>query len=263
MLNKKIKPVKLTSLLGLSIITNLMVVSFVTPARANKTIEKSTKSNKVMNSNYGLPTHRRDGGSRSSINNCLADADNRNLIALVPDKTVGISTSISPKIFFYVPEVSRQKTLEFVLRSEQDELIYEAFMTTKGKGIMSIEIPINDSLKILETDQNYHWYLSIICNSEQRSRDIVVEGWIRQEMIDYPTEQKLNLSNSVEKAELYNEQGFWYDALSVLAENRNSRNQEPMIKTKWSELMNSVGLAELAAEPFIESELIETSASSQ
>ena len=207
------------------------------------------------NSDYGLPTHRRDGGSRGVTDNCMTNAENLSLVALIPEKVVGINASASPKLFFYVPKINSQKTLEFVLRNEQDELMYEAFLTTEGEGIISVEVPTDVKSDLLKKDQNYHWYLSMICNSQQRSKDIVVEGWIRQEAIDVAIAKELNGADAIEQAELYHERGFWYDALSTLAS--QSLADRPTVRAKWSELLESVGLKELAAKPFVESQLIE------
>ncbi len=257
MLNYRSISSKITSLLGLSLVFNFLLLSFANSAIAEQKEEKV----KTVNSDFGLPTHRRDGGSRDSLKNCLANAENQNLMALIPDKTIGINASATPKLFFYVPEVKNQRTLEFVLRNEQDELMYEAFLSTAGDGIMSVEIPRDVSSNLLQNDQNYHWYLSMICDRQQRSRDIVVEGWMRQESIDLATQEQLDFASSTEQAEVYNKQGFWYDALSVLAESKEGASDQPMVRQKWSEMLESVGLEELASEPFVKTELIESSSS--
>lgn len=245
--------------IGLLIISNLIIFNYANSAIA----EQKKDSDKKANSNYGLPTHRRDGGSRSNGGNCVADTENRNLVALIPDRSIGINASASPKLFFYVPEINQPKTLEFVLRNEQDEFMYEAFLTTAGKGVMSVEIPADLKSNQLETEQNYHWYLSMICHPQQRSRDVVVEGWMRQEEVDLAIKQKLNSTNPIVQAEIYQEQGFWYDALAVLASEQSSNAEKPIVKAKWTELLKSIGLSELATAPFIETEMIETSASSK
>ncbi|WP_319419437.1 DUF928 domain-containing protein [Pleurocapsa sp. FMAR1] len=258
MLNIKFILSKFNRLFGLLIIVNLLQLSLVNPATAEQKSEKS----KSANSNYGLPTNRRDGGSRSG-DNCLANVSNSNLIALIPNETVGIKNSASPTLFFYVPEVSQQKTIEFVLRNEQDELIYEAFLTTPGKGIMSVKIPAVINSNQPETEQNYHWYLSMICNPQERSRDVVVEGWLHQKEIDRAIKQKLQFATSVEKAELYSEQGFWYDAIATLAHEQDFNAKQSTVRKKWSELLGTVGLEDLASEPFIKSKMIKTSANSR
>ena len=260
MFNSRSISSKITSLLGFSLVLNLLLLSFANSAMAEQKEEKV----KTVNSDFGLPTHRRDGGSRGgSRENCVANAENQNLMALIPDKTIGINASATPKLFFYVPEIKNKRTLEFVLRNEQDELMYEAFLSTEGDGIMSVEIPGDVSSNLLQTDQNYHWYLSMICDRQQRSRDIVVEGWMRQEEIDLATQEQLDFASSTEQAEVYNEQGFWYDALSVLAESQDSNSiaDQPLVRQKWSEMLESIGLEEFASEPFVETELIESSSS--
>ena len=238
-------------LLGLFITCNIISLSSTAPALANK--QQSSKDN----SNYGLPIHRRDGGSRSGDGSCLANSESQNLVALIPDRSVGLNAADSPQLFFYVPQVNQSKTIEFVLRDQQDELIYEAFMTTAGKGIMSVEIPEDLQSKQLETEQNYHWYLSVICNPQQRSRDIVVEGWLRQGEVDLAMQQKLAAADTVAQAQMYYQQGFWYDALAVLAE-PNAANSDT--EAKWAELLSSVGLEEFADAPFVQTNMIETSA---
>jgi hypothetical protein len=242
---------KALSFSSLLILLYVVLVGLATPASA-----ETTESN--GNSDYGLPSHRRDGGSRGVNDTCVTE-NTSNLVALVPEETVGINSSSTPKLFFYVPKTNQKKTLEFVLRNEQDELIYEAFITTEGEGIISIDVPADVQANINTKEQNYHWYLSMICNFQQRSRDLVVEGWMRQSILDVVTKKKLDSADFIAQAEIYHQQGFWFDALAVLANNSESKVEQPMIKAKWSELLKSVGLAELAAVPLIQSQVIESS----
>lgn len=246
------KKLNLTSYISCLVVFNIILLN-------SQAVVAEVKTNSNLNTDYGLPTNRRDGGSRGVNNNCLADTTSRNLIALVPEKNVGINSAPSPQLFFYIPKINQEKTLEFVLRNEDDELVYDAFLKTSGDGIISVEIPANIQANSLEKDRNYHWYLSIVCNFQQRSRDIVVEGWLHQADVDLVTKQELHTATPLEQAELYHQQGFWYNALAVLADGHQSSNQQeqPIIREKWTELLGSVGLANLAQKPFIESQIIE------
>ncbi len=237
-----------SKIISLLIIFNCLLV-FSQPVKA----EKSSDRRSLDEDNQGLPIYRRDGGSRTGdLNRCIDS--NRNLVALVPKDRVPATASISPNLFFYVPETTEPKTLEFVLRNETDELVYEAFLTTNGKGIVEVNIPAEIRTSEIETKQNYRWYLSLICNPQQRARDLVVQGWMRRGTIDSANiKHLLNNSDTVDKAEIYQQQGFWYDALSILAESRENSGTEPMIEAKWVDLLESVGLAEFASEPFIQS----------
>lgn len=251
---------KLVKFLSLTLISNLIYLGLTNPATAKPKSTESAESAETRASDFGLPTHRRDGGSRSSRDSCVANTENINLMALIPQKTVGMNAAASPKLFFYVPELKNSSTLEFVLRNEQDQLIYETFLSTEGNGIISIKVPAEIKSNLLKPNHNYHWYLSMICNNQERSRDIVVEGWMRQGRLNLATQQQLNKASSLEKAEVYRQQGFWFDALSALTEDPTSVAEETMIRQKWSEMLVSVGLENLASKPFIDTKLLENSA---
>ena len=252
MLITKIILSKVSYFASLLIVLNLIIGSFSSSvlAEANRTDSQNTAND----SNIGMPNHRRDGGSRSGNDNCVAS--DRNLVALIPENTVALTASASPELFFYVPKTSPEKTIEFVLRSEADEFMYEAFLKTNGQGIISVKIPPEVQSKLVTKGANYRWYLSMICNSRQRSRDIVVEGWMRQSKIGTTLKQKLEASDVVAQADLYQDRGLWYDALSVLAEQKKAQAEEPSIQAKWTEMLESVDLGELASESFVNAKVV-------
>jgi hypothetical protein len=256
MLNSKHIPNKLIRFFSLVLVINLICLELANPTMAEQ------RSAKAKTGDFGLPTHRRDGGSRGVQDSCVANTANQNLMALIPEKTVGISAAASPQLFFYVPKIKETSTLEFVLRNQQDQLIYETFLSTEGNGIMKVEVPREVKASLLKADQKYHWYLSMICNDQQRSRDIVAEGWMRQKTLDQKLQEKLNNVSSLEKVAIYREQGIWFDALSVLAESLDSVTEKTMMHQQWSEMLGSVGLENLATESFIETKLIENPANS-
>ncbi|MEM9274250.1 MAG: DUF928 domain-containing protein [Cyanobacteria bacterium P01_F01_bin.143] len=251
MLSRKIKIDKVVRLCGLAIaIWGLGSLSAI--AENQNTTEVNSSTNKT---NHGLPNYREAGGSRGT---CIASGDN--LIALIPENptnNVNVTASISPKLFFYVPETTEQKTIEFVLRDQNDQLVHEVFLQTTGQeGIMNIEIPQDISKSLDQSDSSYHWYLSMICDEQKRARDLVLEGWIGYVELDNSVKQKLENSSPTEQASFYQQEGIWYDALSVVAEDTN-QILDPSVTEKWTEMLDSIGLSELSAQPFIDGEIIE------
>jgi hypothetical protein len=192
----------------------------------------------------GLPTYRRDGGSRGEASCTM---DNRNLVALAPQNNIGITASTSPQLFFYIPATSEPKTLEFVLRDQEDKLVYETTITHHGKsGLLNLAIPETVGSK-LSSNSNYHWYLSLICNSEERSLDAVIQGDMKHVTINSILQQQLADANPIKRADIYQQQGIWYDALAVLAQSQQEQ-ASPAIEKKWLELLKSVGLTEFPLE---------------
>ena len=263
MLNSKIRIDKLIGICSLAItiwsLESLVAIAQTpnfthtdnTTNTANGLPNNRTAGGTRVVDNSGLPDYRSPGGSRG---NCLAQGNN--LTALIPNNSVNVTASITPKLFFYVPETKEQKTIEFVLRDHNDQLVHEVFFQTNGQsGIMNVEIPQNITKSLGESDANYHWYLSMICDDSDRADDIVLEGEIGYMELDNSVRQKLESSSPVEQADLFKQEGIWYDALSVVAEDSNQVVNSATTK-KWAQMLEEIGLSELSTQPFINSKVI-------
>ncbi|NJL53600.1 MAG: DUF928 domain-containing protein [Hydrococcus sp. SU_1_0] len=80
--------------------------------------------------------------------------------------------------------------------------------------------------------------------------------------LDQNLQAKLDNASSLEKVAIYRQQGVWFDALSVLAENLDSTTDSKMMQQQWSEMLSSVGLEDLTSEALIETTVIENPANS-
>jgi len=253
MLNKKIKINRIIGICSFAI--TIWGWGSLGAIAQTQNIAQASRSNNTSSNNHGLPNYREAGGSRGT---CIANGNN--LIALIPENpanNVNITASNNPKLFFYVPETTEQKTIEFVLRDQNDQLVHEVFLQTTGQeGIINVEIPQDISQSLGQSDSNYHWYLSMICDDQKRARDLVLEGWIGYIELDNSVKQKLENFSPTEKANFYQQKGIWYDALSVVAEDTNQIIDSSSTE-KWSEMLDSIGLSKLSAQPFIDGKVIE------
>lgn len=219
---------------------------------SNSLLTQAKSDKKERKSYEGIPSNRRDGGSRG---NCIASE--KDFIALVPEKSINLTASVNSRLFFYVPQTDTPKTIEFVLRNSKDQLVHETFIETSGRaGITSVAIPAQAKRSSQESQGDYRWYLSMICDPNERSRDIVLEGWIKYLELNNSLKEKIKVSSSLEKFNLFQQQGVWYDALSVVAESQKSESNLVSIQTQWSQLLESIGLGDLASEPLIEAKKI-------
>ncbi len=263
MLNKKNKIDKIIGICGLAItICGLGNLAAIAQAPEFTQTDNSTNTANGLPSNRGaggtrvvdnsgLPDYRSPGGSRG---NCLAQGNN--LTALIPNSSVNVTASIAPKLFFYIPETPEQKTIEFVLRDHNDQLVHEVFLQTTGQsGIMNVEIPQNITQSLEESDANYHWYLSMICDADDRADDVVLQGKIGYVELDSSVQEKLASSSPAEQADLFQQEGIWYDALSVVAEDSNQIMNSAATE-KWAQMLTEIGLSEFSTQPFIDGKLI-------
>ena len=256
MLFKQLNFPQVVTFIGLTISLNFCLAScfpLVNAEEANLSNDKSRvnlpqKERRTIKKRGGLPIHRIGGGSRG---NCIAPGGQ--LVALVPEHSVGLTTSTSPQLFFSVPKTQKTHLLELVVRNQQDELIYETLLETKDQaGIIVLKLPEHLVQESLPTQENYHWYLSLICNQRNRAHDVVVSGWLRRIEIESNIHQQLQASNLLAQAHLYQQQGIWHDALSAVVQAQKMANHRREAQAKWTELLTALGLRELAPQPLIE-----------
>ncbi len=242
-------------------LTSLLALSFSVPQQV---MAKSTKE--------GLPNGRIGGGTRESLpdrrigegtreglpgrrigggtRGCSLDP--KNLVALMPDNNFGLTKEAHPNFFFYLPKTSEKTMVEFVLQDDKSNLLSETtFMTSNSTGVVNVSLPNSGSFPSLAVGKKYHWYLSIICEEDNRANDIFVDGWIERIELAPELAKKLEHSSPTERAVLYASNGLWYDALTTLAELLDTYPNDSRFTASWKQLLQSVSLDTIAQEPLL------------
>lgn len=184
-----------------------------------------------------LPGRREGGGTRGS---CIASQPT--LTALMPDSNYGTTTHGYPTLFWYVPETTAPLA-EFELLDENNQPIYTTQFAVTGKsGLISLSLPATATLPPLSVGTPYHWYFSLVCDRQDRSGDVMTEGWIERISLDPALNRQLQAASESDRAMLYAQAGSWYDALATLMTLHCSQPNDAAIVTKWQTLLDSVGL---------------------
>ncbi len=192
-------------------------------------------------SDRGAPARTTGGGSRGS--SCVAEGETP-LVALMPTRNnVGTTVTAHPTLFWYIPQ-SRAQLAEFVLINSLGEEVYLATVTLAGTpGILKLDLPETVALEI---GQDYLWQFAIICDSQDRESDVFVRGLLQRRELSRNLQNQLKSATGLEQAQIYANAEIWHDSLAMIAELRSS---EPV---EWEELLNSIGLLDIATSPFLE-----------
>ena len=223
-------------------------------ARAPQTESQGKPSLVYIPSNIGIPNRRTPGATRGGctqgIKPTTAPTTEMNpLTALVPEMAPQLTTEGKPIFFFYIPQTSAQE-LELAILDENDNLLDKNTIKPPIKaGIVSIS-PSADMLP-LQVGKTYHWSFSVICDPQDRSGSLVVQGSIQRINPDPNLTIELKKAKPQERAALYATAGLWQDSLATLAELRRDRPRDPEVKTDWEELLKSVGLEQIAQQPIV------------
>lgn len=204
-------------------------------------------------SEIGAPSHRSGAGTRNPRQNCQVTG--KNLTALLPSNNFGVTEKAHPQFFVYMPALSSEENsipVEFLLETQDGQDIYQTRFNSDGKaGILAISLPNHAGVSPLEVDNNYKWSVSLICDSDERSMDIAVEGWVRRVKLDSTLNNQLRQLSLSKRVELYAEAGVWHDALASLAQLRLDNPDDSEVAAEWNKLLSAVGLNEFSQESII------------
>lgn len=198
----------------------------------------------------GRPKRVEAGGTRSIRGNCVT-AD-KPLTALVPSSSFGVTAAAYPSFFVYVPARASQASMlpvEFVLADAEGNEVYKATFKTSGNpGIVTVNLPNQAGFLPLQVGQDYKWSFSVICQEDDRSGDITVEGWTRRIELNPTLKSQLMPASPERQAELYAEAEIWQDALATLVQLRREKPNDLSVTAKWTQLLSAVGLEAMTRE---------------
>lgn len=208
----------------------------------------------VPPSGLGAPGRRESAGTRG-----CAFGNPANLIALMPAENIGLTSDVYPRFYWYMP-TSQAQFVEFTLTqvSEAETAIVPLYTTrfavTGEPGIVSLQLPETASIPPLQEGDRYRWQVAAFCNPQSENGDLQVEGWVQYQPPAEELATELAAASDAEKAALYASNGYWFDAIEQLATLTAATPEADDLQADWAELLHSVGLDDLANQPFITAE---------
>jgi len=196
----------------------------------------------------GEPGSRAGGGRR---NPCKVDE--KQLKALVPvykisesELVLGFTNAEHPTFWFYVPYSGCP--LEFVLKYEKDNDVYQTTLTASDTlpGVISVRLP--STVAPLEIGKRYRWYFSVLDRQEQNEVLDAVDGWVQRQSLKVTPQSQLEAARPQQRVALYAANGFWHEALTAASELRRTDANS----NDWGVLLRAVGLDDVASEPILE-----------
>ncbi|MEH2040152.1 DUF928 domain-containing protein [Nostoc sp.] len=260
MIRKKI--IQLTCVIPL-LIVGTTIYSQSVQAQLTNSIQNTVKNSHFQSFQQpklprnGAPTGRRRAGAgrNPECPNSLT-----RLTALVPgdaeESFLASTVAENPTFWFYVPQLPETKRSgEFVLQvldGKDVQNVYRTPLTLSRKsGIVSITLPSRSQYS-LKADKKYRWYFHIYCGDPQKTSDnFYVDGFVQRQVLTEAIDSQLKASKSREYI-VYSANDIWYDALTNLAQLRRANPQDATINQDWVDLLNVVGLQNIAKEPIVE-----------
>ena len=172
------------------------------------------------------------------------------MTALLPESQYGSTLSPTPTILVYLPESTGEGEAFFSLKDQERNLHYKTNIPLSGEtGIVSIQLP---SEAALDVDKVYQWFFTVECDGILQPGSLVSGLLQRVELSPQLLQQAQELDNPLDQALFYGSVGIWYDMIAGLVHLREAQPIEPVIRDRWQEVLNSVGLGALVSASLIE-----------
>lgn len=210
--------------------------------------------------NVGFPTQTSSGSSRggsiyTNNPNCPVVGSP---LALIPINGFGVTLKSHPTFLFYIPATrigENSPMVEYSLQDTEGNEIYKTrFVTNSKAGIASLTLPSRMGFSGLVVDKDYYWSVSLICQGNDRIRDLVVQGSIRRVAAPLALVD-LDSRTPDQQADLLWQTGIWYDLAALLSELQRPNVANPQAITspnpQWQDLMQAVELNEIINQPFL------------
>jgi hypothetical protein len=174
------------------------------------------------------------GGTRTGA--CSVSKET-SLTVLAPISHVGKTVSKQPTFAWFVPD-TKSYPMEFTLyeynSNGKPEEIKSSKLTSKP-GIMKLSIPKNKLN--FSVGKRYRWQIALLCDPNSPSKDLSAEAEF--EFAPIPNNlasQIAQTTNSIQKAQIYAKEGFWYDGLAETLKSSHNQQFKLALLEKLSDL---------------------------
>ncbi|AFY83849.1 DUF928 domain-containing protein [Oscillatoria acuminata] len=172
----------------------------------------------------GRPSNVIGGGSRG---NCEVTAEHQTLrlTALVPAEIGGVTQRERPTWWFYSPfnqRVYSPLQAQFIVTKDDKNFLPPIDVTLPEiPGFFPVSIPPDSPL---EVNKWYMWTLLVICDPQDESKHIDINGWIKRIPEHEDSEEYLR----------------WYDPLDSIAQTQCDNPDDREALQQWEERLSSV-----------------------
>jgi hypothetical protein len=187
----------------------------------------------------GAPAGRVGGGTRG-----VGDA--MPVLAVLAPEHVGLTVAEQPSFFWHLSKAA-DFPIEFTLIDDQgiEPLLEKGIDPPTEAGVHQIRLADYDVR--LRKGNQYKWFVALVPDPEQRSKDIIAAGAIELVALPDALREKLARADKEQAPYVYAERGIWYEALSSISALIDAAPNDTRLRDMRASLLEQVGLPEVAA----------------
>ena len=186
----------------------------------------------------GAPAGRVAGGTRGFSEDLPV------LSALAPNHT-GLSVHPQPTLYWYLSK-ALPYPIEFTLIDDRTvtPLLEQRLSPNQHPGVKPIHLA--DYHVSLQPGMTYQWFVTIVIDPDQRSKDVVTGGAIALTASPDGLPSQLAQAGPAGAPFVYAQAGLWYDAVMAVSQLIDNAPQDHKLRRQRAALLAQVGLASIA-----------------
>ncbi|HQX58897.1 MAG TPA: DUF928 domain-containing protein [Burkholderiaceae bacterium] len=186
----------------------------------------------------GAPARRVGGATRGASDKDMV------VNVLAPEQT-GLTTKAQPILYWYASK-SVSASIEVTLIADTAELpVLSRNLTVTQAGVHAVDL--SQYGITLAPDTDYEWFVSVVQDPTQRSKDVTSGGTIRRVAIDPAVQAKVAAAGDREVPGIYADAGIWYDAIASLSGQIERNPADKVLRSRRAALLDQIGLTAAAA----------------
>ncbi|GJQ58681.1 MAG: hypothetical protein SCALA701_14820 [Candidatus Scalindua sp.] len=172
------------------------------------------------------------------------DSDLATLSVLAPNH-VGLTVKEQPTLYWHLSNPMNNR-IEFGITQNQiiQPLLKTHLKVRPQTGIQTIRLA-DYGIRLLPGKQ-YQWYIKIVQETENETKNNIVRGMIRRIKPDQALSAQIEKSETSTVPIIYAQEGIWYDAIETLATLIDTSPSSIKEREQFSSLLTGVGLLEVA-----------------
>jgi len=207
-------------ILTLSTVLFLSVLPFDNPPAQAQSVGEQFLNLFRRERKQGRPSGR-SAGTAMRDEFCFSGTSQR-LTALVSVDNLETTVAEYPTFWFYLPW-GRSETVtqaRFMLFDQNQRPVLDQKMALPdAPGIVSVKLP--ETEPPLEVGKRYNWYFQVLCDEQERSRNLWVSSWVERVEASSELVRQLESLPESEQYRAYLDHGISQDALTQLAWHRS------------------------------------------
>ena len=186
----------------------------------------------------GNPVGRVGGGTRSG------GLDRAVVLSVLAPEHVGLTTKEQPTLYWFISQPTNSAIELTLIESKTPKPLLETKIDPPNKGGIQ-RVRLTDYNVRLKPDTEYRWYVALVPDPKNRSKDILAGGFISR--MQATKEQEARLSQAtLESARAFAAEGVWYDAIAAISEAIEVAGGDNSLRAQRASLLEQVKLQPIA-----------------